>query len=287
MSRNYYYLIAGLPDLVPEEKKMTFSSVQFKELLREELSNSDNQLVHLFFLPFDHQNLLNLFFKIENGWDERGNYALEDLEPLVDRKTLDSIDLSSYPSYLGQFVLTLHSEEGPENRPDAERLITQAYYDYLDASSNQGVRAISQYQRNVGNVMAALNARKHQIDPETILVGSGEVIESLRKSRARDFGLSSEVDYIEDLVQIFETDNLKDREMKLDMHKWAYLEEITFFNYFTIEKVVAFLLKLFIVERWLNLDPTKGREMFEKLFDELKSGFEFPEEYTLTYARRK
>jgi hypothetical protein len=30
--RKYYYLIAGLPDLIPDDKKLTFSSVQITEL---------------------------------------------------------------------------------------------------------------------------------------------------------------------------------------------------------------------------------------------------------------
>jgi ABC-type nitrate/sulfonate/bicarbonate transport system substrate-binding protein len=95
------------------------------------------------------------------------------------------------------------------------------------------------------------------------------------------------VEYIEDLLQIFEIENLKDRELKLDFHKWHFLENATFFNYFTIEKVLAFLQKLFIAERWIHLDPEKGREIFKKLFRELKSGFEFPEEYTLSYGKTR
>ncbi len=287
MSKNYYYLVAGLPDIVPEEKKMNFSSVQFRELLRDELTEKDFGLARLFFLPFDHQNLLNLFFEAGKEWDERGNYTREELEPLIDKKNLDLMELSDFPDYISRFVSTMHSEDAPENRTEAAGMLTRAYYHYLEESPNEYVRQVAYYQRNTGNVMAALNARKYEMEMEYVLMGDDEVTDALRKSRARDFGLSSEVEYMEELVQIYETDNLKEREMKLDMHKWKFLEELTFFNYFSIERVLAFLQKLLIVERWFHLDAEKGREMFQKLFKELKSGFEFPDEYTLSHAKRR
>jgi hypothetical protein len=132
-----------------------------------------------------------------------------------------------------------------------------------------------------------LNGRKFDIPFENALVGGDEVVLALKKSRTRDFGLSAEISDIEHLIQIFETENLLDRELKLDTHKWHHMDEITFFNYFSVEKVIAFILKLLIVERWMELDAEKGKEMFNQLLKELESGFQFPEEFTLAYGKKK
>lgn len=70
--RNYYALVAGLPDIVPEEKRSLFSSVAFRQLLSEHLHPEDLRLAELFYLPFDHFNLLNLLFDRNMEWDERG-----------------------------------------------------------------------------------------------------------------------------------------------------------------------------------------------------------------------
>ncbi|WP_462319686.1 DUF2764 family protein, partial [Marinilabilia sp.] len=181
----------------------------------------------------------------------------------------------------------MHTEEAAETKVEAARRLSANYYKHLDDQPNEFVKQLAKYQRDTANVLTALNGRKYNLSFEKALIGYDDVTDSLKKSRARDFGLKSEVEHIEDLLQIFEIENLKDRELKLDIHKWQFVEDATFFNYFTIEKVLAFLQKLFIAERWIHLDPEKGREMFEKLFSELKSGFEFPEEYTLTYGKKR
>ncbi len=287
MSKGYYCLVAGLPDLIPEEKKLSFSSADFHEMMEEELATPDYNLLQLFYLPFDHENLLNLFFKENKDWDERGNFSKEEMDPLIDRKLAHTAELSHFPTYLSDFVFAMHGEEAYGTRVTAARKLSEEYNIYLDASENQFVREISKYQRDTSNVITALNGRKYDLEYEKALIGEDDVTEALKKSRSRDFGLKSEVAHIEDILQIFEIENLKERELKLDVHKWNFAEEATFFNYFTIEKVLAFLHKLFIAERWIHLDAETGRKMFEKLFNELKSGFEFPEEYTLTYGKKR
>ncbi len=287
MSKGYYYLFAGLPDLVPEEKKLSFSSADFRDMMEEELNTKDFALLQQFYLPFDHENLLNLFFKEGKEWDNRGNFSQEEMEPLVDRKLAQTAEMSQFPPYLAEFVFAMHGDETFDTRVKAARFLSAEYYAHLDASENKFVRQLGKYLRDTANVITALNGRKYDINYEKALIGNDDVTDALKKSRTRDFGLKSEVEHIEDILQIFEIENLKDREMKLDIHKWNFVEESTFFNYFTVEKVLAFLQKLFIAERWIHLDPEKGREMFEKLFNELKSGFEFPEEYTMTYGKTR
>jgi hypothetical protein len=287
MSKGYYCLVAGLPDLVPEEKKLVFSSAHFRDMMEDEMAPEDFELLKAFYLPFDHENLLNLFFNEEKEWDERGNFSKEELEPLIDRKLVHTAEMSHFPPYLADFVFAMHTEEASDNRVKASRRLSDDYYYWLGASKNSFVRELGKYLRDTSNVLTALNGRKFELSFESALIGNDDVTDALKKSRARDFGLKSEVEHIEELLQIFEIENLKDRELKLDIHKWNFVEEATFFNYFTVEKVLAFLQKLFIAERWIHLDPEKGREMFEKLFNELKSGFEFPEEYTLTYGKKR
>jgi hypothetical protein len=286
IQRNYYALVAGLPDIVPDEKKTIFSSIQFREMLHEQIHQSDYQLVKLFFLPFDHQNLLHLLFKSEKEWDQRGIFSQEELEVLRDKKSYESADLSGYPNYIVAFVGHFHGEESVESVFEAEQMLVNGYFDYLLSQSNAFVRKVANYKMTVANIMTALNGRKHNLSFDTALVGSGDVVDALKKSRARDFGLSAEVSDIELLIQIFENENLLERELKMDQHQWNFLDDATFFNYFTIEKVLAFLQKLFIVERWMALDAETGEKMFNKLLKEYESGFQFPEEFTIAYGKK-
>lgn len=286
MGNNYYALVAGLPDILLEDKKLVHSSAELRENLKEEVKPSDYKLVELLYMPFDHQNLLNLLFKKEAEWDKRANFSRDEMEQFHDKKNFEVANTEILPVYLIHFLEEFHGEEPVENFYEAEHLLTNAYYEYLAQSPNEFIKEVVRYQTVVRNIMVALNARKHDVPFETNLIGDDDITVALKKSRTRDFGLSNEVNDIEQLIQIFETQNLLDRELKLDHHKWHFLDEITFFNYFTIEKVLAFVLKLFIVERWMALDNERGKEMFNQLLNDLEAGFQFPEEFTLAYGKK-
>ncbi len=285
--RKYYYLIAGLPDIIPDDKKLTFSSVQLRNHLHENLHPSDFELVNLLYLQWDHVNLLKLLYKEMFELDERGSYSINTLEQLADRKQFEMLDLDSFPEYLVQFLEMYHDDEEDFPKSEAIKNLTTGWYDLLLSSDNQFVREYASYRQNMANVMLALNGRKHNIPFEDALVGDDEVTFALKKSRSRDFGLSNEINDIENIIQIFEIDNILDRELRLDSHFWHFLDESTFFNYFTIERILAFVQKLFIAERWYRLDKEKGQQIFNQLLDELQSNFEFPEEFAITYGKRK
>ena len=287
MKRNYYCLIAGLPDIVADEKKLIFSSVEFREMLQEGLSNADFELAKLYYLPFDHQNLLNFLYKKNIEWNVRGNYNKELYEVIGDRKSYENAEDIKLLPYLQNFIKQFYSEEGVGSFYKAELIITSGYYDYLSKIPNEFIKMVAEHDKMVSNVMSTLGGRKHEIDYENNLIGDDEIVSSIKKSRLRDFGISEEFPEIETLVQIYETENFIDREYKLDLYKWQYLDEITFFNYFTIEKILAYIQKLFIVERWQHLDKEKGQKMFNKILEELKSEFQLSDEFTITYGKKK
>ena len=60
------------------------------------------------------------------------------------------------------------------------------------------------------------------------------------------------------------------REQKMDELKWEKASDIARFDYFNMNTILAFLVKAKTVQRWAELDPVKGQEMFEKLVKEIK-----------------
>ena len=284
MVRNYYCLVAGLPDLIMDDRKLAFSSVAFRNLLLEDLHPQDFKLVRMFYLPFDHQNILSRLYDEKPVYDNRGNISEEELEELTDKKTFETMEEQSLPGYITDFLSDFFSEEEKPTRVEAERLLTKEYYDHLLSTGNSFLNQYVRHEMNMQNIMTALNGRKFDIDVSADIIGDTDIEHALRRSRARDFGLENEVDNLDALIQIYEMPNLLDREMKMDMLKWNFLDEATFFNYFTIEKVLAFVIKVFIVERWISLDEEKGKELFKQLITDLENSYEFPEEFTLSHG---
>ena len=97
---------------------------------------------------------------------------------------------------------------------------------------------------------------------------------ALRTSNARDFGLGDTVEYLPDLQRIAEETDLMVREKKIDLLKWGWLEENTFFKTFDIESVFAYMLKLEMIERWVTLDKTTGEKTFREIVGAMKKGSE-------------
>ena len=287
IQRNYYCLVAGLPDLIPDDKKLHYSSADLREYLKEELHPADFRLVRLFYLPFDHENLLNLLYETEFDWDDRGNYSREIMELFVDKKQYELLDTSGFPSYFNEFIESYFEDDEELPKEKAIHFLTDEWYKWMRKSGNSFVSRFADYKQTMGNIMLALNGRKHDIPFEKALIGDDEVTQALKKSRSRDFGLSTEVNDIENIIQIFEIENILDRELRIDNHLWKFLDEATFFDYFTIEKILAFVQKVFVVERWFELDKEKGQKIFNQLLEELQSNFEFPEEFAITYGKRK
>ena len=123
-------------------------------------------------------------------------------------------------------------------------------------------------------MLAAITCRKHGLDKSGYIVGENEVAHALRTSNARDFGLGDTVEYLPDLQRIAEETDLMAREKKIDLLKWGWLEENTFFKTFDIESVFAYMLKLEMIERWVTLDKTTGEKTFREIVGAMKKGSE-------------
>ena len=63
------------------------------------------------------------------------------------------------------------------------------------------------------------------------------------------------------------------RERGIDDLMWEKIDNLTTFNYFDIDAILGFITKMNIVARWFRLDEQTGREMFQKLVNEVRGTF--------------
>ena len=76
-----------------------------------------------------------------------------------------------------------------------------------------------------------------------------------------------------EVAEALRKDDLLSREKALDDLVWAKISDITVFDTFNIDAVLAFIAKMQVTARWFRLDEQKGREMFRKLSDEVRGTF--------------
>ena len=279
MSKYYYYLVAGLPELTLEDSKLSYTVADFKAELYPDLSDEDKKLIDLFYLKFDNANVLKLLKDKDAAIDLRGNYSAEELVEFISSlKEGDEIADAVFPSYLSTFIFEYFNATAEDDFLYEDRLAA-LYYEYAMKCKNKFVSSWFAFNLTMNNMLVALTARKFKMDIAPLIVGDTEVCEALRTSGARDFGLTGEVDFLDQLVKISETEELVEREKKIDQLRWNWMEEATFFNYFTVERLFVFLLQLEMIERWISLDKEKGNQLFRSIIATLKDEVQIPAEF--------
>lgn len=271
---NYYCLVAGLPDVAFDGNKPAYTVERFKEEIYPELSVADAECVDLFFLERDNANMLNIMRHGDEAVIEQyGCYSREELEEIISSAKNGDAPIKGVPSYIYRFVEYYVAGEGNPN-VIWEDVLSSYYYDYATKCTNGFVADWFAFNKNVNNILVAFAARKYKMNIADAVIGDGEVAEALRSSGARDFGLTGMLDYFESVQRLNDNDRLQERERQLDDMRWKWLEDNSVFNYFTVERLFVFLLKLSIVERWEKLDADKGMQRYNEMIAELKSGMD-------------
>lgn len=274
----YYCLVAGLPDISLDDGKLSYSVIDFKSELYPELSIRDQKLIDLFYLKYDNADLLNLLKNKDAVTEGKGNFSAEELLLLIDTVRDGDTPDKRFPAYLIDFI-TQYFTLSQEELYRAEDLLASLYFSYGMACSNVFIASWFEFNLNLNNILAALAARKYKLEVPNVIVGNTSVCEQLRTSNARDFGLNETLEYFETLQRIADIEELVEREKKVDMLKWKWLEDESFFYYFTVERVFVFLMQLEMIERWISLDKEKGHELFRKMIQNLKDEVQIPEEF--------
>ena len=249
----YYYLVAGLPDISLEDGKLSYTVDSFKSEIYPDLSDKDKNIIDLFYLKFDNDNLLHLLKDKEYVVKRNGNFSSDELLSLIDTIKDGDIPDRKYPSYFSKFI-SEYLALAPEDAYRASDMLTSDYYSYAMRTKNSFVSAWFEFNLNLNYIQSAISARKYKIDVASTIVGDTDVCGMLRTSNARDFGLGDTLPYLENIQRISEIDDLLEREKKVDQLKWNWMEDESFFNYFTVERLFVFLLQLEMIERWISLD---------------------------------
>lgn len=288
--RNYYYLIAGLPDLTIDQGKLQFGSLEFREYLKTELHKKDYQLIEWLFLPNDNENLLNIINKKESEWNSKGIYTKEELELAItevvspDKIIMD--EKSGVKPYITEFLNSYFGETRLMPSIRAENELSFLYFADALKADNEFLKSWFEFEINLKNLLIFNTARKFNVSYENELIGETKLTQALKRKTGHDSGDAAEYQFYERINQISENNDIAAREKAIDQLRWTFLDEMNISNYFSIEVVISYMIKLMIIERWLRLDPKIGEELFRRLLGDLQTGYEFPNEFSVNNGKK-
>lgn len=269
---DYIAFIAGLPEISWDDRKLSLSVADFREQLKDYIGGKDEKLIDLFFLPNDNAQILRLLNKQEPDPALHTVYPVKLLEEEVLEPDME------IPSYLREFI-TQFKEEQLQYEVAPVNVLSWMYYDYMMKADNLLIRRYAEFSMNMKNLVTALNARKYDLDISREVIGSNEFAVALRTANTKDFGLSMDYPYVEKVIALMENDNLVERERGLDLIIWQFLEDAITFEYFSIERVISYLLRLMIVERWSKMSSESGRKVFMEMIERFRQSFQFEEQF--------
>lgn len=188
---NYHYIIAGLPELIPDLGNQQISYADVSERIISNLSSKDRQLVK---------------------WFEFGSK--------------------------------------PEN-------LNPHFYNNVTRLKSRFLNEYFSLDRNIRNAQVRFLAAKESFDESKYTIGD----------------VDTSYEEYPQLLQIFETPNIFERELQLDKFKWNKISDLIMYHYFDMDVILAFLAKAKIVKRWLDLDKESGAKLFEELVNEVRGTF--------------
>ncbi len=269
-STEYYYLVAGLRDWTLDSDTKGFDVREIIDEIVGELTKSDREAVRMLYAYYDCENIIARRAKRERH-NQLGNLSAEEITEVLEERNY-SLLTPAVAKCVKLYVEADDEERDEEVTLDAsfERAIFEAYYRDLAESKVAFLKEWGAFDRNLRNIAAAIAAREAGRVVADVTVGDGEIVEQLKRSTAADFGLRGELPYVDSVISaVSDEKNIVEKERKIDAIRWAEAEAMSSFDFFTINFILSYLVKVNIVARWTLLSPEVGREMLNRLIKEL------------------
>lgn len=269
-SAEYYYLVAGLREWTLDSDTKGFDVREIVDEILVELTKSDREAVRLLYAYYDCENIIARRAQ-RDRYNQLGNLTVEQIDEVLNQRRY-----SLLPERVAK-VVRLYVEVDDEERDEEfvpterfEKAVFEAYYEDLAHSKCRFLNGWGEFDRNLRNIAAAVAAREAGRSVADVVVGEGDVVEQLKRSSAADFGLRGELQYIDAVIAaVSDEKNIVEKERKIDAIRWSEAEEIAVFDFFNINFILSYLVKVNIVARWTLLSPEVGREMLNRLMNEL------------------
>lgn len=269
-STEYYCLVASLREWTLDSDTKGFDVREILDEILDELTAKDRKAVELLYAYYDCENIISLRNK-RNRYNNLANLSAEQLKDVLENR-----NYALLPENVAA-VVKLYNEVDDEERDEDvvvgdnfEHALFDAYYKDLSASKVRFLKKWGEFDRTLRNISAAVAAREAGRVISEVTVGGGEIVAQLAQSSASDFGLRGELQYIDSVISaITEETNIVEKERKIDAVRWSEAEDIAINDYFDIDYILSYLVKVNIVARWTLLSPEVGREMLDKLIASL------------------
>ncbi|MDZ7740174.1 MAG: DUF2764 family protein [Bacteroidales bacterium] len=275
INNQYHCFISGLPDISFDSRRAWIDIPDFKRMLKENLQPHDYRQAEMVFLEDDNRTLARFMAgdEIENGG--AGNYTIDDYREQLEIFSAILPPDDILPDYMVEVIREVHEAED-ERKADilqTEHRLAEGYYSYIMANGSPFLKAFTQLNYNIKNLVAFIKAGEHGMEQERFITGSAGHAAHLRNYAGRNLSKDPEFEFFDEIISYSSTASFAEEERKYDRLRWQQAEDMTFFEDFSIDRILGYLQKMRILARWSPLDKNSGEE---KLRDIVNSAWQEP-----------
>ncbi|MCK4989412.1 MAG: DUF2764 family protein [Bacteroidales bacterium] len=269
LQRRYHYLVAGLPDLSFEEQKKTIPISDFCERLGDHLHPADYEQIKLILLIYDNKNLISFLKHAETEYQFAGNYNAEIFMDQVEKLASILPEIDVLPGYMVELIKRHYDNESYTSSGNYEKILAEGYYHHVMKTGTPFLKRVTEFDYNMKNLLATLQTGKHNLFQKEVIVGENSLADYLKGLGGKNIVPDSEFEFFNEIQAYAGSHSFTEAERKYDMLRWKMIEESLFFEYFSHDWLLGYLLKLLIIRRWSSLNHDSGEQNLRKLIADI------------------
>lgn len=255
MKNQYYFIAAALPPLqIGYPPEITSEALEY--LLRENLHPEDYAKSVVMRRYYDIQNIRSFWLKFEQ--DSRGYYNENELEEAL-------VSRIGFPEYVYAF---LEKYQSLEDRLHHFAALVAAYFHHEIEHSDGFLHTFLKFERELRLVLTGFRAKQLGRDLAAELQYEDPMDEIVAQILAqKDAKTYEPPEKYAELKVLFEEHNDSPLELHqaLCEYRFRKIEEMYGVDVFSIDRILSYLVRLIIVEKWLELDKKKGLQVVEEI----------------------
>lgn len=256
---NYYFLGTLLPELhIGEPPEIGFR--EYERLLKENLSAADFAKTHTIRNIFDIINL-RFYWKGE-PLDQFGNYIESDLEEAFATRSM-------LPPYVFDFM---EKYEGKSDRLHHFPALLSTFFTKEIEQSSGFFKAFLMLERELRLVLAAFRAKKLKRDIFSELQYEDPEDPIIAQILAqKDAAVYEPPEKYEQLKLIFDKYQNQPLELQKAFIEFRFdkIEEMLGLDFFSADRILAYLVELILVEQWQQTDRQKGLKIVDNMLKDI------------------
>lgn len=263
--RQYHCLISGLPNLSFDGEKPWTSPEEFREMLANDLHPDDYSQVELVFLKEDNINLSHYLSQGEEEPQRPGVFNSTDFREQEENFSaiLPSDDI--LPPYMVNVMRENLEDEKKKKRLDIQNALSDGYFEHIMERGCSFLKEYTRFDYDLNNLVSFIKAGRHELNQDDFIRGMTEHATHLASNPGKSPSKDPEFEYFDEIVSISESRSFSDQELKYDKLRWRIIDDMIFFENFSIDSILGYLQQLLIADRWSKLRKESGEKRLREI----------------------